>query len=166
VRRLGWLAVPSALLLLSLGACSTLDFALLRSPRPEPPPARQSPGGRVLVAAQEMIDRGTIVVGACWDYVNAVFNRAGFPASKRVTVYQTKERGPYADPALLVPGDWIYFVNHTFSNVGHSAIFVRWVGIGRRRALTIEYVGRNRLLPGRYTEYDISECYGVFRGRE
>jgi hypothetical protein len=112
-----------------------------------------------------MIEMKIVVVGACWDFVNAVFNNAGFPAAKRFTMYNSKESGPFVDSTLIKPGDWIYFVNYTFNNIGHSAIFVDWVDFRSRRALTIEYVGLNRRVPGRYAEYDISECYGVFRGK-
>ena len=183
VIRLGRVAIVSALLLPALSSCASLslgwDSPWLRPHQQPAPTTREAPadtaarcsrepttGGRVLAMAIRMIEQETVIVGACWDYVNAVFTRAGFPAAKRVTIYQATERGPFAAPALLEHGDWIYFVNHTFGDVGHSAIFVDWIDAGEQRALTVEYVGGNRHLPGRYAEYDIAECYGVFRGRE
>ncbi len=155
---------------MSLSGCSSLEIPWRWPSNPQAVAARRAgeptAGGRVLAVAIRMIEQEAVVVGACWDYVNAVFTGAGFPAARRLTVYQASENGPFVDPGLLEPGDWIYFVNHTFGDVGHSAIFVDWIDLGDSRALTIEYVGQDRAVPGRYAEYDISECYGVFRGRE
>jgi hypothetical protein len=125
-----------------------------------------SPGAKVLASALRMMSGGTVVVGACWDYVNEAFKDAGFPAGKRLTVFSGPEGGPFADPTLIRPGDWLYFVNLTFGNIGHSAIFVDWIDFDARSAITIEYVGQNQAMPGRYREYDITKCFGIFRGKE
>jgi hypothetical protein len=122
-------------------------------------------GARVLDAGLDMLEKGTIVVGSCWDYVNRVYTDAGFTADKRLTLYRTKETGPYIDPLLILPGDWIQFRNLTFGSIGHSAIFAGWIDFDRRIAITIEYAGQNRNEPGRYREYDITKCYGLLRGK-
>jgi hypothetical protein len=125
-----------------------------------------SAGARVLATALVMMRNRTVVVGGCWDYVNKAYTDAGFTADKRLAVYKQGEKGPFIEPTLIRPGDWLMFVNFTFSNVGHSAIFVEWIDFDKRSALTIEYVGQNRAMPGQYREYDITKCYAVFRGKE
>jgi hypothetical protein len=128
--------------------------------------AGASTGAAVLRTALDMMEKKTVVVGACWDFVNKAFNDAGFPSSKRETVFKGTEKGPYADPTLIKPGDWLYFVNLTFGNVGHSAIFVEWIDFDKRSAITIEYIGQKKEMPGRFREYDITKCYAIFRGRQ
>jgi hypothetical protein len=125
-----------------------------------------SAGAAVLRTALRMMEEKTIVKGACWDWVNKAFNDAGFPSADRETLFKGTEKGPYADPTLIKPGDWLYFVNLTFGNVGHSAIFVDWIDFDRRSAMTMEYIGQNREMPGRFREYDIIKCYAIFRGKE
>jgi len=125
-----------------------------------------STGAAVLRTALEMMEKKTLVVGACWDFVNRAFTDAGFPASKRETVFKGTGKGPYADPTLIKPGDWLYFVNLTFGNVGHSAIFVEWIDFDARSAITIEYIGQKKEMPGRFREYDITKCYAIFRGKK
>ncbi len=123
-------------------------------------------GARVLAAGLDMLEKRTIVVGSCWDYVNRVYTNAGYPANKRYSVYASREAGPYINPLLILPGDWIQFRNLTFGSVGHSAIFAGWIDFDRRIAITIEYAGQNRNEPGRYREYDITKCYGLIRGKD
>jgi hypothetical protein len=53
-----------------------------------------------------------------------------------------------------------------YGEVGHSASFVEWIDFDRRSALTIEYVGTNRKVPGRFREADITKTYGLVRGME
>jgi hypothetical protein len=125
-----------------------------------------SAGANVLAAALDMIEEKSIVVGSCWDYVNKVYDNAGFTLEKRLTIYRDAENGPYTDPTLIKPGDWIMFKNLTFGNVGHSAIFVDWIDFDRRSAITIEYAGQKREIPGRYREYDVTKCFGILRGKE
>lgn len=128
--------------------------------------ALETPGGRVLKAAVEMVDQKVVVLGSCYGYVNQVYEKAQFPAEKRVKVYKAPEEGPYVDPGLIRPGDWIIYRNLPYGQIGHSAIFVEWIDFDRRSALTIEYVGINRDIPGRYREADITKTYGVLRGME
>jgi hypothetical protein len=126
----------------------------------------ETPGGRVLKAAVEMVDKKELVPGSCWGYVNKVYEKAGFPKEKRMGLYMADKNGPYADPSLIQPGDWIMYRNLPYREVTHSAIFVEWLDFGRRSALTIEYVGNKRSIPGRYREADITKTYGIMRSME
>jgi hypothetical protein len=110
-----------------------------------------------------MVDRRVIVRGACWDYINAVYTRAGYPESKRRYVYRTAKKGPYADTKLIRPGDWLYFVNHSYNDIEHSAVFVEWINRGAREARMLSYAGQNRREPGRYLSYDLRSVYTIIR---
>jgi len=125
-----------------------------------------TPGGKVLAAAVEMVDDKVIIIGGCWGYVNAVYEKAGFPDQKRVNLYNADKTGPYLDPSIILPGDWIMYRNLPYKEIGHSAIFVEWIDFERRSALTIEYVGGRRNIPGRYREADITKTFGLYRGTE
>lgn len=124
-------------------------------------------GRKVLVTARKMtLDRREIVRGSCWDYTNAVYNRTGYPNNKtgRKTVFRSsKENGPYADAALIQPGDWLYYINHSYNDVEHSAIFVEWINFDERTALMLSYGGERRKEPARYLPYDISHVYQIVR---
>jgi hypothetical protein len=129
--------------------------------------ARQkTPGGKVLSASIAMVNEKKIVAGACWDFVNAVYERAGFPLKKRITLHHQPETGPFADPGLLRSGDWVMYRNLPYGEIGHSAIFVEWIDFPKRSALTIEYVGGNRKEPGQYREADLTKIFGIVRGLE
>ncbi len=125
-----------------------------------------TPGGRVLAAAAAMVSEQKIVRGACWDFVNAVYNRAGFPGAERITIFKKPETGPFADPGVIRPGDWVMYRNLPYGEIGHSAVFVEWIDFGKRSALTVEYVGSNRRVPGQYREADLTKVWGVIRGKD
>ena len=128
--------------------------------------AEASPEGRkVLETSRSMISNLDIVVGGCWDYINGVYNRAGFLSSQRVTVYKSKFRGPYADSQLIMPGDWIYFVNHSYRDIEHSAIFVAWGDEEKKEALMVNYVGGNQKKPGTYKVFVLDNVYNIIRGQ-
>ncbi|RPJ08043.1 MAG: hypothetical protein EHM28_05395 [Spirochaetaceae bacterium] len=122
-------------------------------------------GSKVLAAGDTMVFSKQVIVGGCWDFVNAVYIKAGFPADKREKIYMEKETGPFADPAMLQPGDWVMYRNLPYEEIGHSAIFVEWIDFSRRSALTIEYVGRSREMPGWYREADLTKIWGILRPR-
>jgi hypothetical protein len=126
----------------------------------------KTPGAKILSVAVSMVDKKTLVLGACWDFINAVYTKAGFTAKKRLTVYRQPETGPFADPAILKPGDWVMYRNLPYGEIGHSALFVEWIDFDKRSALTIEYVGGKRKIPGRYREADLTKIWGVTRGKE
>lgn len=123
-------------------------------------------GRRVLATARRMMKRNVIVVGSCWDYANAVFERAGHPGKrgKRKTIFKgSRSRRRFADVKLIQPGDWLYYVNHQYRNVPHSAIFVAWLDRKRREALMITYRGARRRVPGVLDTYDLSSVYRIIR---
>jgi hypothetical protein len=120
-------------------------------------------GHRVLDEARKMIGRRIIVQGGCWDYINAVYNNAGYPENMRRSVFKTEMDGPYADADQLQPGDWLYFVNLSYRGSQHSAIFVNWTNKITRRARMISYAGENRRTPARYMTYDLSKVYCIIR---
>ena len=126
--------------------------------------AMDIPGGKVLKAALEMVDSGTIVAGGCWTFVNAVYEKAGFTVDKRIKIHHAPKSGPYADPGLIKPGDWIMYLNLPYNEIDHSAIFVEWIDFERRSALTIDYPGGNANVPGRWREADITKTFGILRG--
>ena len=121
----------------------------------------------VLAMARSMLDAGTVVRGSCWGYVNAVFDRAGFPhrGPHRETVFHGGKRGPYAPAELIEPGDWLYFINHSYGDVPHSAIFVAWQDEAAKWALTITYAGGRRHEPGRLDTYELRSVFRIVRAR-
>ena len=76
-------------------------------------------GGSILNTAVEMIEQEIIVIGACWDYINQVYDTAGFPESKRKNIFSGSKEGPFADPALIQPGDWIMYKNLPYGEISH-----------------------------------------------
>jgi len=128
--------------------------------------AKADPNGRAILAkGREMtFERGEVLPGSCWDYSNAVFSRAGFSPVRRHKAFQgTKGDGPYARAAAIRGGDWLYFANHSYGGVEHSAIFVDWIDKGAKRALMLSYGGENRREPARYRPYDLSQVYVIVR---
>jgi hypothetical protein len=121
------------------------------------------PGLRVLSVARAMVDRREILPGSCWDYIDAVYTRAGYPEDKRRFVYKTVKKGPYAEPKLILAGDWLYFVNHAYGGIEHSALFVEWTNRGARQARMLSYGGEKRREPGRYLEYALTNVYAIIR---
>lgn len=120
-------------------------------------------GRRVLETSRSMINKKEIVVGGCWDFINTVFNQAGFGGKRRETIYQSKLKGPYLTEDLIQPGDWLYFVNHTYNDVEHSAIFVTWIDKEKKEALMVNYVGENKKKPAFYKKFILDEVYNVIR---
>jgi hypothetical protein len=126
-------------------------------------PTSGDAGQKVLAKGREMVAKGVVLPGSCWDYINAVYTRAGYPESRRQKVYKTAKKGPYASISLIKPGDWLYFVNHSYGGIEHSSIFVEWIDKGRRQARMLSYAGQNRREPGRYLPYDVSDTFGIIR---
>lgn len=123
-----------------------------------------SAGGRqVLRTGRQMILTECVVAGACWDYINAVYDRAGYDEDHRTYVFKNRKAGPYADDALIRAGDWLYIVNHASNNIEHSVMFVAWSDRGARKGLVLTYSGRSRAVPARYQVYDLSSVYTIIR---
>ncbi len=124
-------------------------------------------GRRILSAGREMaVEKEEVIRGSCWDFINAVYVRAGYPNDRtsRVTVFKgTKEKGPYARADLIQPGDWLYYINHSYNGIEHSGIFVRWLDFASRNALVLSYGGEKRNETARYLPYDLSNVYNIIR---
>lgn len=127
-----------------------------------------SVGEKILKTGRYMaLTSKEIVRGSCWDYINTVYHRAGYPQAKRHYVLKGKKNsGPYAKPNTIQPGDWLYYINHSYNNVEHSGIFVRWVDKKKRIASILSYGGESRKKPGRYRDYDLSHVYTIIRAKD
>lgn len=125
-------------------------------------------GRRVLETGREMalIER-TVIRGSCWDYANAIFERAGYPYhGSREVVSKSRKGDPLAISfESIQPGDFLSYANHSYNNIGHSAIFVDWLDFDRKIGLMLSYEGQNRKVPARYRAYDLSDVYYVARAR-
>ena len=126
-----------------------------------------TPNGRKIlqVGRQMTLVNQKIIRGGCWDYANAVYNRAGYRKNRQTVFKGTKKKGPYADIHLIQSGDFLYYVNHSYNDIEHSAIFVDWVDYKTKTALMLSYAGERRKTPARYKNYDLSNVYRIIRGR-
>ncbi len=122
-------------------------------------------GKKILYKGREMtVINAEILPGGCWDYANHVYNRAGFPTNKRKNIFRSVKAGPFADVDLIQYGDWLYYINHSYNDIEHSAIFVDWVDKENKQALMLSYGGEKRQQPARYLVYDLSSVYQIVRG--
>lgn len=122
-------------------------------------------GRKILEATRTMITNEEIIVGSCWDFINEAYNRSGFTSKFRKTAFKSKQQGPYADISEFQPGDWLYFINHSFGDIEHSSIFVAWTDKEKKIALMISYAGGNQAKPARYKTYDLRSVYNIIRGK-
>lgn len=121
----------------------------------------------ILAKSREMtLYRKEIIQGGCWDYLDTAWTRAGVPREARRVVYADKIDGQYAPSDHLQAGDWIYHVNYSYNNIGHSGMFIGWVDKSKNLGLTLSYAGENRLEPARYRVYDLSGVYQITRAKE
>ncbi|RLA08484.1 MAG: hypothetical protein DRQ51_02490 [Gammaproteobacteria bacterium] len=128
---------------------------------------QQNNGQIVLSTAQKMVAKGEIIRGGCWDYLNVAYNRAGFDYQNRQTVFKShKKRGPFAKQSIIKPGDWLYFINHSYHNSEHSGMFVSWVDYNKKIANLLSYPGGNRKKPGRYRNYNLKSVWNVMRPKD
>lgn len=117
--------------------------------------------GVISTARAMALNERTIIQGGCWDYLNAVFKRAGV---SRDTLHKgTYKQGPYANSSEIEIGDWLYYINHGYNGVEHSGLFVGWVDESAKQALILSYAGENRREPARYRVYDLSNVYQIMR---
>jgi len=121
-------------------------------------------GRRVLEAGRQMalVDR-EVILGACWDYANTVYKRAGFSSNKRKTIFNHSKKGPYADPGLFKPGDFLSYSHDEKGEWVHSAIFVDWTNAVEGVALMLSYPGGKRPVPAYYSEYELNRVFRVVR---
>ncbi len=122
---------------------------------------------KVLQTGREMtLKEREVVQGGCWDYVNAVYNRAGCTEEKREIVFQKGKSEEYADQDMIRPGDWLFYINHGYKEVRHSAVFVDWLDYEQQTGLMLSYGGEGRGEPARYRSYDLSHVYHIIRPLE
>jgi hypothetical protein len=122
---------------------------------------------KILQTGRKMtLDEKVIIVGGCWDYIDAVFTRAGFPRDQRDVVFKgTLRNGPYAKLDELKPGDWIYHINHSYHGIEHSGLFVKWLDKKNAIGLMLSYRGERSRTPARYRGYDLSNVYRITRAK-
>ncbi len=124
-----------------------------------------SAGKKILAQGRKMVFKyKTIIKGSCWNYVNEVYNRSGYPNSKRQIIFKSKKRGPYVNLNKIQAGDWLYYINHSYNGVEHSGIFVYWVDYRRKIGMILSYAGGGRKEVGRYLSYDLKNVYYITRG--
>lgn len=126
--------------------------------------AAASPEGRAILAmGREMIEDEVVIKGGCWGYIHELYSRAGFPPKRRMVPFKGKKRGPYAPIREIQPGDWLYYINHSYGGSTHSGIFVEWLDFKAKEALILSYGGGGRDAPGRYRSYTLSGVYRITR---
>lgn len=123
----------------------------------------QNGAEKILDISDTMISNKEIFIGGCWDYINEVYNRAGFNSIHRLIIYKSKFSGPYYDTDNVLPGDWLYFVNHSYRDIEHSAIFVKWLDKDKKIALMVNYLGEKKKVPATYKEFHLDKVYNVIR---
>jgi len=132
---------------------------ILRAEASAAPAAR-----RVMQTVRKMVEQRVVIRGACWDYLDAAFTRAGYPRGKRRIVHKgTKHKGPYAPASKIRSGDWLYYINHSYHDVEHSGLFIGWVDRAKRQGLIMSYAGQGRAEPARYRVYDLHHVYHIMR---
>jgi hypothetical protein len=131
---------------------------------------RGTPGERVLAIGDKIRANGTHRQGYCWDFVNAVYNCAGYTEKRRTIVFggeEYKEKGRYLeDVDIIQPGDWIMHINVDYrpqAGITHSAIFVSWKDKEQKKAITLDYVGEKRCDAGHYSEHTLTKVYCIYR---
>jgi len=120
---------------------------------------------RVLIMARKMVEKREIIRGACWDYLNSAFTRAGYPHSKRRVIFKSKKRGPYAKSSIIRPRDWVYHINYSYHKIEHSGMFIDWINYNKKIALMLSYAGERRREPARYKPYNLSSVYNIMRAK-
>jgi hypothetical protein len=122
-----------------------------------------APARKVLKTGRKLaLEEKAIIRGSCWNWINTVFKRAGYAENNHI-VFKSKKRGPYAKPGLIKPGDWLYYVNHSYNRIEHSGIFVHWVDYRKKIGMVLSYGGEGRRKPGRYKAYNLKDVYFIKR---
>lgn len=118
----------------------------------------------ILQTAYNMTERERVIVrGSCWDYVNEIFNRAGYPPARRKTVFKSTPQGPFAFEQIRA-GDWLYFTNYNYQNNPHSSLFIKWHDKSKKLGLMLSYAGESRNVPASFKVYDLRSVYRIIRG--
>lgn len=120
-------------------------------------------GYLVLKKGLELYQEEYKTSGSCWNYVNKIYDFAGFNSNEREVIYSTKKGTIINDPSMILPGDWLYHVNYSYRNVEHSAIFVCWHDRENLLAVTLSHVGQNKYAGGKFGIYDLKGVYMITR---
>ena len=121
-------------------------------------------GRKILETGRDMaLTSREVLPGSCWDYIDAVFTRAGFGERKRAVVSKCPKAGPFLDVHLIQAGDWLYYRNHSFGDIEHSGIFVDWIQPASKVALILSYPGQGRQEPARFRPYELSSVFRITR---
>jgi hypothetical protein len=120
---------------------------------------------KVLSTARKMVKNRVVVRGSCWDYLNTAFSKAGFDKSGRKIIYRRPKRGPYVSVSSIQPGDWLYYINHSYGNIEHSGMFIGWINRSKKQGLILSYQGGHKNKPGRYRPYILSSVYQITRAQ-
>ncbi len=123
------------------------------------------PAKKVMRTIRHMVEDKVIIRGACWDYLNVAFTKAGYPAEKRAMIHKGTKRGPYVKSAKIQIGDWLYYINHSYHDIEHSGLFIGWINYAKRQGLIMSYAGEGRAEPARYKIYDLSHVYHIMRAQ-
>jgi hypothetical protein len=122
-----------------------------------------TPAYRVLCVGDRMIRDCVLVKGSCWDYIDATFTKAGYSRLQRVTIFKSKKHGPYANINRIQAGDWLYFINGSYHNSEHSAVFIKWIDRRKKIACMLSYQGEGKRKPARYRNYHLDRVYHIMR---
>lgn len=125
-----------------------------------------TPAREVMQTVRNMVENKVVIRGACWDYLDAAFTRAGYLRGARSIVHKGKKHsGPYAPATKIQAGDWLYYINHSYHNIEHSGMFIGWTNERKRQGLIMSYAGEGRVEPARYKIYDLSHVYHIMRAQ-
>ena len=111
------------------------------------------------------VKSGKIIKGSCWDYINGIYNKSNVLRNKRESIFKSKKSGPYAKKELIKSGDWLYHINHSYHNIEHSGMFIKWVDFNKTKALMLSYAGENKKSPARFRVYNIDSVYNIIRAK-
>ncbi len=154
-----------AILLLTLSLSARQNSYLKYQPFILKAEAKAStPARDVMQTVRRMVENRVVIRGACWDYLDAAFTKAGYPRGQRKIVHKgSKNGGPYASAEKIHIGDWLYYINHSYHNVEHSGMFIGWINRQKKQGLIMSYAGEGRAEPARYKVYDLSDVYHIMR---
>ncbi|MBF0255984.1 MAG: hypothetical protein HQL47_05900 [Gammaproteobacteria bacterium] len=125
---------------------------------------KASPAAReVLRSGRKMaLEEETLIKGGCWHWMTELFRRTGYTHNYHM-VFKSKYAGPYARQEQIQPGDWLYYVNHSYKRIEHSGLFVHWVDYPKKIGMILSYAGERRKEPARYRPYDLRHVYFIKR---
>ncbi len=124
-----------------------------------------TPARNVMQTVRRMVQNRVVIKGACWDYLDRAFAKAGYPRGKRAIIHRGTKSGPYAKASQIREGDWLYYINHSYGDIEHSGMFIGWTDRSKRLGLIMSYAGEGRAEPARYRVYDLRHVYQIMRAK-